>query len=92
MRRTFLLAVILTAMLPLCAQDNKLTGLRRTLTEHYSDDAEKRGATPLWTKFATGIDADNRDFCPPGNGGTEGGVKASSASVTFMHDNYWLEW
>lgn len=44
MRRTFLLAVILTAMLPLCAQENKLTGLRRTLTEHYSADAEKRRA------------------------------------------------
>ena len=44
MRRTFLLAVILTAMLPLCAQDNKLIGLKRTLTEHYSDDAEKRRA------------------------------------------------
>ena len=31
-------------MLPLCAQENKLTGLRRTLTAHYSDDAEKRRA------------------------------------------------
>ena len=73
MRRTFLLAVILTAILPMCAQDNKLTGLRRTLTEHYSADAEKQRATLLWTKFATGIDADNWGFCPPGNGGTEGG-------------------
>ena len=31
-------------MLPLCAQDNKLTELRRTLSEHYSADAEKRRA------------------------------------------------
>ena len=28
----------------MCAHDNKLTGLRHTLTEHYSDDAEKRRA------------------------------------------------
>ena len=59
MRRILLLAVILTAILPLCAQDNKLTGLRHTLTEHYSADAEKQRATPLWTKFATGRDTDN---------------------------------
>ena len=47
MRRMLLLAVILTAMLPLCAQDNKLTELRRTLTEHYSDDAVNQRATTL---------------------------------------------
>lgn len=45
MRRILLLAVItLTAILPLCAQDNKLTELRRTLTEHYASDAEKQRA------------------------------------------------
>ena len=41
MRRMLLLAVILAAIQPLCAQYDKLTELRRTLTEHYSDDAEK---------------------------------------------------
>ena len=42
MRRILLLAVItLTAILPLCAQNNKLAELRRTLTEHYASDAEK---------------------------------------------------
>jgi hypothetical protein len=45
MRKIFILAVILTAIQPLCAQDNKLTELRRTLTEHYSDDAEKQRAS-----------------------------------------------
>ena len=59
MRRILILAVILTAMLPLCAQENKLTGLRRTLAEHYSDDTEKQRAPPLWTKFATERNADN---------------------------------
>ena len=45
MRKTILLAVItLTAILPMCAQD-KLAELRRTLTEHYSNDAEKQRAT-----------------------------------------------
>lgn len=44
MRKIIILAVTLTVILPLCAQDNKLTGLRRTLTEHYSNDAEKQRA------------------------------------------------
>ena len=45
MRRILLLAVItLTAILPLCAQDNKLAELRRMLTEHYAGDAEKQHA------------------------------------------------
>ena len=45
MRRILLLAVItLTAILPLCAQNNKLAELRRTLTEHYAGDAEKQQA------------------------------------------------
>ena len=44
MRKILLLAVItLTAILPMCAQD-KLAELRRTLTEHYSNDAEKQRA------------------------------------------------
>ena len=73
MRRILLLAVMLTAIQPLCAQDDKLTELKRTLAAHYSDDTEKQRATLLWTKFATGRDADNWGFCPPGNGGTEGG-------------------
>ena len=59
MRRILILAVILTAILPMCAQDDRLNNLRRTLTEHYSDDAEKQRATPLCTIFATGRDADN---------------------------------
>ncbi len=42
MRRILLLAVItLTAISSLCAQNNKLAELRRTLTEHYASDAEK---------------------------------------------------
>ena len=45
MRRILLLAAItLTAILPLCAQNNKLAELRRTLTEHYAGDAEKQRA------------------------------------------------
>ena len=45
MRKILLLAVItMTAILPLCAQNNKLAELRRTLTEHYSNDAEKQRA------------------------------------------------
>lgn len=45
MRRILLLAVIiLTAILPLCAQNNKLTELRHALTEHYAGDAEKQQA------------------------------------------------
>ena len=32
------------AILPLCAQNNKLTELRRMLTEHYAGDAEKQRA------------------------------------------------
>lgn len=45
MRRILLLAVItLMAILPLCAQNNKLTELRRMLTEHYAGDAEKQRA------------------------------------------------
>ena len=35
---------MLTAILPLCAQNNKLAELRRTLTEHYAGDAEKQRA------------------------------------------------
>ena len=45
MRRIFLLAVItLTAISFMCAQNNKLTELRRTITEHYAGDAEKQQA------------------------------------------------
>ena len=45
MRRILLLAVItLMAILPLCAQNNKLAELRRMLTEHYAGDAEKQQA------------------------------------------------
>ena len=45
MRKKLLLAVImLTAILPLCAQNNKLAELRRTLIEHYSNDTEKQRA------------------------------------------------
>ena len=47
MRRMLLLAVILTAIQPLCAQYDKLTELRRTLAAHYSDDVEKQRATTL---------------------------------------------
>ncbi len=46
-RKILLLAVMLTAILPMCAQYDKLTELRRTLTEHYSDDTEKQRATTL---------------------------------------------
>ena len=35
---------MLTAILPLCAQNNKLAELRCTLTEHYANDAEKQRA------------------------------------------------
>ena len=45
MRKILLLAVItLTAIMILCAQNNKLAELRRTLTEHYAGDAEKQRA------------------------------------------------
>lgn len=45
MRRILLLAVItLMAILPLCAQNNKLAELRHALTEHYAGDAEKQQA------------------------------------------------
>ena len=44
MRKTILLAVMLTAILSLYAQ-NKLTELKSTLTEHYFNDAEKQRAT-----------------------------------------------
>ena len=43
MRKILLLAIMLTAILPLYAQD-KLTELRRTLMAHYSDDTEKQCA------------------------------------------------
>ena len=54
MRKIFILAVILTAMLPLCAQENKLIGLKRTLTEHYSDDTEKQRAPPTLDEICNG--------------------------------------
>ena len=45
MRKILLLAAIMmTAILSLCAQNNKLAELRRTLTEHYAGDAEKQRA------------------------------------------------
>lgn len=43
MRKILFLAVMLTAIPPLCAQD-KTAELRRTLTEHYVNDAEKQRA------------------------------------------------